>query len=458
MPRATTGEPTAQDGPERRAADHRGERRTDAELVARLRAGDGGAYEELWSRHVAAALRVARRLAPNDAEDLVSEAFLAVHRRIVGRDDGAIDDFRAYLLAIVRNNAAKLHRDAARLPIDDDGEPVDERDGLALVEDEDGARTVLSAFKALPDRWQRMLWLAEVERAKRTEIAAHFGLRPNAVSVLHRRAKDGLRVEWLRRHVPEELLADPAHVADGIPAVIVGTAGVRERMRVRGHLDVCARCRDVDRELRALSPVIADVALSAIGFAALGVALPAASLLSPATAAAAASAALGRSALAGRATSSAAWSPSAGAVMTAATAAVALVASAAVAFGGVGDVPAPGPAPMDAVTQPAPPVQTAPPTATPVSPTHLPTPPSTAVPSSSSVSTPAPAPGPEIPSPAATSPSPASVPPPPEPTIDPPAPSSTPTAPTSSAPAGGGRGDDDQGHDEQGNGRGHDRQ
>lgn len=256
--------------------DDRDRRLPDAELIARLRLGDAAAYEELWTRHVAVALRVARRLAPNDADDIVADAFIAVHQQIAERGAGPDDNFRAYLLATVRNNAAKLHRDAARLPVDEEGEPVDELDGLTLVEDEDSARTLLGAFNALPDRWQRVLWLAEVERVKRPTIAAHLGLRPNAVSVLHRRAKDGLRVEWLKRQIPEPLLGDPGHCASGIPAVIVGTAGTRDGARVLEHLATCPPCSEVERDLRAVYGGVPDIALSTIGFAALGITLPAA--------------------------------------------------------------------------------------------------------------------------------------------------------------------------------------
>lgn len=45
----------------------------DDELVGALREGDAAAYEVLWLRHVGAAVRIARRWAPTQADDLVSE-------------------------------------------------------------------------------------------------------------------------------------------------------------------------------------------------------------------------------------------------------------------------------------------------------------------------------------------------------------------------------------------------
>jgi len=51
---------------------------SDEELIRRLRAGELSAYTALWVKHIDAALKVARRVAPNQAEDLASEGFLAL--------------------------------------------------------------------------------------------------------------------------------------------------------------------------------------------------------------------------------------------------------------------------------------------------------------------------------------------------------------------------------------------
>ena len=53
---------------------------SDEALITRLRGGDNTAYTALWVKHVDAALRVARRVTPGHAEDLVSEGFIALYQ------------------------------------------------------------------------------------------------------------------------------------------------------------------------------------------------------------------------------------------------------------------------------------------------------------------------------------------------------------------------------------------
>ena len=53
---------------------------SDAELITAVRSGDSAAFSPLYLRHVGAARALARQLTrdPNEAEDLVSEAFAKV--------------------------------------------------------------------------------------------------------------------------------------------------------------------------------------------------------------------------------------------------------------------------------------------------------------------------------------------------------------------------------------------
>jgi len=76
---------------------------TDTILISRLRSGDNTAYTALWAKHVDAALRVARRITPNHAEDLVSEGFLALYQQIAVKKNGPDSAFRAYLFTVMRN-------------------------------------------------------------------------------------------------------------------------------------------------------------------------------------------------------------------------------------------------------------------------------------------------------------------------------------------------------------------
>ncbi|MGW8484556.1 sigma-70 family RNA polymerase sigma factor [Microbacterium sp. NPDC055903] len=248
---------------------------SDEQLVDELRAGDLEAYEALWVRHVAAARRVAARIAPLQADDLVSEAFLTVFEQIHTQGKGPTSAFRAYLFAVIRNTGARWYREGSKVVNDPDVDDVFEDENLAGLEREYDGAVLLDAFRALPDRWQRVLWLTEIEDTGRAQIAAELGIRPNAVSALHRRARSGLRLQWLLRQVPAELRVD-GHVGGELPAVIVG-GNAFERRQLAGHLDACERCREAEAELRAVYRDGKKSAASVGGLAALGVVLPAAS-------------------------------------------------------------------------------------------------------------------------------------------------------------------------------------
>lgn len=251
---------------------------SDAELLSLLRAGETEAYTELWRRHIQAALRVARRLAPGQADDLASESFLAVYHQVTVAGNGPEGSFRAYLFATIRNTAMSWHRRARLLETDPDIEEIELNDGLSALEDRIRSAEILEAFEALPERWQRVLWLTEVAKAKRPQIAAEFGIKPNAVSALHRRARAGLRLQWLTRQVPLALRTSPEHVAGRLPALLVDGEPAASDAAIAEHLLQCETCAEIDRDLRSSYSRMGRSTLAIAGFAALGVALPAAQL------------------------------------------------------------------------------------------------------------------------------------------------------------------------------------
>jgi RNA polymerase sigma-70 factor, ECF subfamily len=85
----------------------------DAEAIARARAGDVAAYEELVRRYQDVALRTAYLVCPEtDADDAVQEAFLKAHAALPRFRAGA--PFRPWLLRIVANEARNRRRSAGR--------------------------------------------------------------------------------------------------------------------------------------------------------------------------------------------------------------------------------------------------------------------------------------------------------------------------------------------------------
>lgn len=251
----------------------------DIELVELLREGNVNAYEELWLRHLTTARRVAGRIAPGRAEDLVSESFLTVFQQVHVDRKGPQTAFRAYLFAVMRNVAARWHREGTPLVFDAEIDAVAEDESSVGLERAEDDAIMLAAFRTLPERWQHVLWLSEVDRVSRPTIASALGLRANAVSALQRRAKHGLREQWLTQHLAEDLRADPTHVAIKLPALILNRT-TELPASVATHLAICDRCETARVELVAVFRDRRRGAFTVGGLAAMSVILPSAATLS----------------------------------------------------------------------------------------------------------------------------------------------------------------------------------
>lgn len=228
------------------AVDERG----DAELITAVRAGDVGAYGELFSRHVEAARRLARQLvSAGDVDDLVSEAFAKV-LGVLQRGGGPDLAFRAYLLTAVRRLHVDRIRATARLHSTDDLTPFDPgvpfRD--TLVEGFENA-TAAKAFASLPERWQQVLWHTEVEGQRPAEIAPLLAMSPNAVSALAYRAREGLRQAYLSLHASDIDDDACARTRAELGAYVRGGLARRDAARVEQHLRECRRCTAIYLEL-----------------------------------------------------------------------------------------------------------------------------------------------------------------------------------------------------------------
>lgn len=223
--------------------------RTDASddaLIEQVRAGDDEAFAELYRRHVRAANATARCLlrSRGDVDDAVSEAFAGVLQAL-RNGNGPRDNFRSYLLACVRN-ACYGRRWAG---------PGDEREldeDIVAYENPERyveADTVARAFAALTPRWQRALWMTEVEDRSAADVGARLGLAPNAVAALTHRAREGFASAYLSEHVSSRASATCTRIGPRLGAYVRGTASAADATRVRSHLDECAECRRAADEL-----------------------------------------------------------------------------------------------------------------------------------------------------------------------------------------------------------------
>ena len=241
---------------------------SDAELISRVRGGDVAAYGDLFSRHVAAANRLARQLMRGpDADDLVAEAFAKVLSVLQG-GGGPDVAFRAYLLTAVRRLHVDRMRAGSRLQTTDDLTPFDPGipfQDTAVEGFENGAAA--KAFASLPERWQLVLWHLEVEGQKPADIAPLLGMSANSVSALAYRAREGLRQAFLTMHLSDISETDCRWVNEHLGAYVRHGLAKRDSTKVETHLESCRRCTAMYLELTEvnsnLSGIIAPLLLGA---------------------------------------------------------------------------------------------------------------------------------------------------------------------------------------------------
>jgi RNA polymerase sigma factor (sigma-70 family) len=146
------------------------------EVVARAQRGDRAAFSELFRRHRGDVGRlVFRMLGPTpDAEDVVQEVFLQVHRSL-GEFRGQAK-FTTWLHRVTVNVVLMVRRAARSRPVFA-GEPVaDQEPDRGLLPDEDAARYArIAAFRRLldrlPEKKRTVFVLHEIEGLAPIEIA-----------------------------------------------------------------------------------------------------------------------------------------------------------------------------------------------------------------------------------------------------------------------------------------------
>ncbi|GAA1266554.1 sigma-70 family RNA polymerase sigma factor [Saccharothrix xinjiangensis] len=249
----------------------------DRELLARVRAGDDTAFGELFTHHADAVRRFALRHVREHAEadDLTAEAFFRVLQAI-RRGSGPTDHVRTYLLTVARRVAWEWSGRRRDVPVED--EELSKR--VEPFPDATANRPehvlISRAFTSLPERWRTVLWQVEVEGARPAAVAPSFGLSPNAMAALARRAREGLRAAYLQAHLAEDTgpRACSSVVAKLGTYVAGGVQGTEQR-RIRKHLQACSSCNSLHAELTEVcSTLRAHAAGIAVPVAAVGLLAP----------------------------------------------------------------------------------------------------------------------------------------------------------------------------------------
>jgi len=185
---------------------------TDAELVARLQAGEAAAFRALVERYQGPVYRTALSLlrSPEEAEDVAQEVFVEVYQTI-GRFRGeaalstwlyrlatsqALKQRRkarakkrfAFLTSLLGANQKVLH------------ERPDDQHPLALLEGRQQQQQLLDAIARLPDSQQVAFTLRHEQELSYEEIAAVLNVSRPAVESLLFRARQSLR-KFLHPHL-----------------------------------------------------------------------------------------------------------------------------------------------------------------------------------------------------------------------------------------------------------------
>jgi len=204
------------------------DRLSDAELVERLKAGDGAAFEVLVERYQAKVYRLAKALTrnPEDAKEVVQDVFLSVYRKIKGFDRRAA--FSTWLYRIATNAALmKLRRRKPEAKSLEEllpkftenghhGRPVTDwtQSPEELLLRQEIREIVREAIERLPADYRAVLVLRDIEGLSNQEAAEVLRLSVLAVKGRLHRARLVLR-EKLARYILH-ILQKPEGKASGV--------------------------------------------------------------------------------------------------------------------------------------------------------------------------------------------------------------------------------------------------
>jgi RNA polymerase sigma-70 factor (ECF subfamily) len=178
---------------------------TDAALVARLRAGDAGAYRALRDAFEPSMLRVAADLVPSPAvaEEVVQDTWAAVLDGIAGFAGRC--SLRTWIFRILRNRAIDSARRERRsiplsalsgreqAPLDLDDLAGEGGDPLQHVLDAELRTLIAGAIGGLPRTWGTVVGLRDVVGWDAQELRAHLDVSEGNQRVILHRARKRVR-------------------------------------------------------------------------------------------------------------------------------------------------------------------------------------------------------------------------------------------------------------------------
>ena len=182
-----------------------GARADEIQLVARCRAGELGAFEELYRQHSGRLFSLAVRMLgnPADAEDQLQEIFLSAHRKLESfRGESALGTWlyrlgMNQLLDYVRSRAARTAQLTDGL---DDATLLADAGGHRLADRAIDRIDLERALAELPDGCRAAFVLHDVEGLEHKEVSEVLGIAEGtSKSQVH---KARLRLRGLLRRTP----------------------------------------------------------------------------------------------------------------------------------------------------------------------------------------------------------------------------------------------------------------
>lgn len=175
--------------------------RSDAELVAASRRGDGDAFSELVVRHQDRVFNLVMKFVRNPtlAEDVVQRVFINAYQRI--RDFKGDAAFTTWIHRIAFNESISTMRYEGRrrgpsIYTEGDGllvEPEDTHDPSESLDREDRRAMLMKALQTIEEEDRRLLLLRELEELPYEEIASILDIPVGTVRSRLHRAREALR-------------------------------------------------------------------------------------------------------------------------------------------------------------------------------------------------------------------------------------------------------------------------
>ena len=197
--------------------------KTDEELLRRMLAGDGEAFEKLYDRRQSGVYRFALRMSgsPQLAEDVTQDVFIALMRD--GHQfDPARGTVAGYLYGMARHRVLRrLERERSFVSLTEEEEetPLGERfvagdDPLVEYAQQELAETVRQAVLALPPHYREVVVLCNLQELNYEQAAEVIGCPVGTIRSRLNRAR-ALLVEKLRALQLEGAMAMRSAVVRG---------------------------------------------------------------------------------------------------------------------------------------------------------------------------------------------------------------------------------------------------